>query len=66
MNLKSLTDKELLDSADYAVRTETEATTKVLHHFREIERRRLYAAEEFKSLYEMAMKKYNYSEDQAM
>ncbi len=66
MNLKHLTDTELLSSTTSSVKNETAATTQVLHHFREIERRRLYSAQKFCSLYEMAIKIWGYTEDQAM
>ncbi|HEX4922927.1 MAG TPA: HNH endonuclease signature motif containing protein [Bdellovibrionales bacterium] len=65
INLKKLTDDELIASADRSIQRERQATTLVLHHFREIERRRLFSAHKFGSLFEMAVKHFGYTEDQA-
>ena len=65
MNLKHLTDLQLIKDSDLAVDRERESTTKVLHHFREIDRRRLFSDLKYGSLFEMAMKRYKYTEDQA-
>ena len=65
MNLRHLSDEQLIESTNRSVETERQATTKVLHHFREIERRRLFSAYKYASLFEMAMKHYGYTEDQA-
>src|SRR5260221_140198 len=65
MNLKHLNDIELLNCTDRAVDGERAAITIVLHHFKEIERRRLYSAHKYSSLFQMAMDRYGYTEDQA-
>jgi hypothetical protein len=65
MNLRHLTDEQLMTSSQCAVKVERESTTKVLHHFREIERRRLYSAHKYGSLFDMAVKFFGYTEDQA-
>ncbi|HEX4923652.1 MAG TPA: HNH endonuclease signature motif containing protein [Bdellovibrionales bacterium] len=65
INLKKLTDSELIASADRSIKQEREATTLVIHHFREIERRRLFSAHKFGSLFEMAVRHFGYTEDQA-
>lgn len=63
--IKNLDDRTLLSKTDSLVREERELLTKLLHHLREIERRRLFADFGYKSLYDMLVKKYGYSEDQA-
>jgi hypothetical protein len=65
MDLRHLSDDELIKNSDRSVHAEREATTVVLHHFREIERRRLFSTYKFGSLFEMAMKHFGYTEDQA-
>lgn len=65
MNLQNLSDASLIAVTDGIVREERELLTKILHHLREIERRRLFADLGFKSLYDLLIKKYSYSEDQA-
>jgi hypothetical protein len=65
MNLRHLSDEQLMTSSQCAVKVERESTTKVLHHFREIERRRLYSAHKYSSLFDMAVKFFGYTEDQA-
>ena len=44
---------------------EREILTSVLHHLREIERRRLYSAMKYQSLFDYAQRRLGYSEDQA-
>jgi hypothetical protein len=65
MNLKTMNDEGLLNKTDSLVREERELLTSILHHLREIERRRLFSACGYKSLFEMAVRRFGYSEDQA-
>lgn len=65
MNLKSLSDSALLSRTDQLVAREREILSQVLHHLREIERRRLYSDLGYKSLFEYATKRLGYGEDQA-
>ena len=65
MNLVNETDSNLVNRTVTLVREEREILTALLHHFREIERRRLFSALGFKSLFDMAVHKFGYSEDQA-
>ncbi|MES3037431.1 MAG: HNH endonuclease signature motif containing protein [Bdellovibrionota bacterium] len=65
INLKTLDDNLLIEKTNDLVREERETLTNILHHFREIERRRLFSSLGCKSLFEMAVKKFGYSEDQA-
>jgi hypothetical protein len=65
MNLKHLTDDKLLESITRLATQEREILVQVLQHLREIERRRLFAALGFSSLFTYAVGKLGYSEDQA-
>ncbi|MES3037888.1 MAG: HNH endonuclease signature motif containing protein [Bdellovibrionota bacterium] len=65
MNLKTIGDNLLIEKTNNLVREEREILTSILHHFREIERRRLFSSLGYKSLFEMAVQKFGYSEDQA-
>ena len=65
MNLKNLTDEKLLVDADRLHVEERELLTVILHHLKEIETRRLFSSMGYKSLYDFAMKRWGYSEDQA-
>lgn len=65
MNLKSITDKGLLEKTQNLVREERELLTTVLHHLREIDRRRLFSSLGYKSLFEFSVKHLGYPEDQA-
>jgi hypothetical protein len=65
MKLNHLTDQALLESAKQLAQTERETLTKILHHLREIERRRLYCDAGCASLFEYAVKCLHYSEGQA-
>lgn len=60
-DLKSLSKADLLLSAEAAVKTERLSTLQVLHHFREIQRRRLYLDKGYASLFEMAVKHFGFS-----
>ena len=65
MKLNHLTDQVLLANTEALARTERETLTKILHHLREIERRRLYSDQGCASLFEYAVKCLHYSEGQA-
>ncbi len=65
MNLRKISDPELLANTEKLARQEREILTRVLHHLREIERRRLFSALGYKSLFEYAVKRLGYSDDQA-
>ena len=62
-SLKTLTDETLLKETEKLVRQERELLTEILHHLREIERRRLFC--EHSSLFSYAVGVLGYSEDQA-
>ncbi len=59
MNLKIMTDHELLKSTKTAVQTERDATTNVIRHFQEIYGRRLFLPR-YTSMFEMLRKEYSY------
>lgn len=65
MNLKNISDQMLLEKTESLVRQERELLTQVLHHLREIESRRLFSSLGFRSLFDYAVKRLKYSEDQA-
>ncbi len=65
MNLKHLKDSELLSQTKLLVQTEREVLTKVLHHLREVDRRKLFSDLGYQSLFEYAVKDLKYSEGQA-
>jgi hypothetical protein len=65
MNLRTLSDKTLLENLNHLVRNEREIVLKVLHHLREVERRHLYAKLSYSSLFEYAVKELKYSESAA-
>lgn len=65
MNLKHLTDEVLLKDTKVLVSREREVTVKILHHLKEIDRRRLYSELKFKSLFEYCIKELGYSEGSA-
>lgn len=65
MNLKHLTDKVLLADIKVLVAHEREISLKVLHHLKEIERRRLFADMGYGSLFDYAVKELKYSEPSA-
>lgn len=66
MNLENLTDDKLLESSDRVTQDERDVLTSVIHHLREIERRRLYCKFQCGSLLEFAVKRFKYSEAQAI
>jgi hypothetical protein len=65
MDLKHLTDETLASDLDFLVVQEKQLLTKVLHHLREFDRRRLFSALGYTSLFDYAVRKLGYSEDQA-
>jgi hypothetical protein len=65
MNLRNETDQVLITKTVKLVREERELLTAVLHHLREIDRRRLYSSLQYKSLFDFTVRHLGYSEDQA-
>jgi 5-methylcytosine-specific restriction endonuclease McrA len=65
MNLKKLDDQTLIATTEKLVREERELLTKVLHHLREINHRRLFSALGYKSLFDFTVRRLGYPEDQA-
>lgn len=65
MNLRHLTDKALLADTRLLVAHEREISLKVLHHLKEIERRRLFADLGYPSLFEYTVRELGYSEPSA-
>jgi len=63
--IRSYSDDQLILKTENLVREEREMLTMILHHLREIERRRLFSKLQFTSLFDYAVKKLGYSEDQA-
>lgn len=65
MNLKKLSDKDLIEKMDQLDREEKAKLTEILHHLKEIDSRRLYSAHGYKSLFDFTIQRFGYSEDQA-
>ncbi len=65
MNLKKLSDQNLLTATNQLVKQEREILTMILHHLREVERRRLFSSLKYSSLFAYAVGELKYSEDQA-
>ncbi len=65
MNLSGMTDQTLLEATRCLVIEEREILTSILHHLREIERRRLYCDLKYSSLFAYAVGELKYSESQA-
>ncbi|HVK60238.1 MAG TPA: HNH endonuclease signature motif containing protein [Bdellovibrionales bacterium] len=65
MNLRQLTDDAVLSSTERAVQTERDAISNTLHHFLEVDRRRLYSKLKFKSLKDYIVGHLKYSESEA-
>lgn len=65
MNLNHLRDQELLTQIKTFVQSERDLLVKILHHLREIERRRLFSDLGYKSLFDYAVGELKYSEGQA-
>jgi hypothetical protein len=65
MNLKHLTDKSILETTEALIRQENELLVSILHHLREIDRRRLYSTLGHGSLFAYVVGHLGQSEDQA-
>jgi hypothetical protein len=65
MDLRHLTDETLLKETKDLKAKELAVLTALLHHLREIERRRLFSGLKYKSLYDYAIRDLGYPEDQA-
>ncbi len=65
LDLRSLTDQELLCSIQNAYRTEREAENNMLRHLEEVGRRRLFSSLKFTSLFDYAVRGLGYSGDEA-
>ena len=65
MDLQNLKDQELLSQIKQLVQNERQVLTKILHHLREVERRKLFSDLGYRSLFEYAIKELHYSEGQA-
>src|SRR5580700_6628743 len=65
MNLKSLSAPELLSRTKTLAAEERRVSADVLHHLREIERRRLFAEAGFSSLFAYCVEELRYSEGAA-
>ena len=66
MNLSKLKDHEVLARIKSLVENERTLLTSILHHLREVEKRRLFSELKYPSLFEYAMKELKYSEAQAV
>jgi 5-methylcytosine-specific restriction endonuclease McrA len=66
MDLRKLSDENLLATTKLYVANERRALTSVLHHLREINDRRLFSKLKFPSLYEYAIKELKYTEGEAL
>jgi len=65
MNLKKMTDQILMQKTETYICEEREVLTNLLHHFREIERRRLFCEYQYGSLHKMLVGHFGYSDDEA-
>src|SRR4051812_6774904 len=65
MNLKHLTDDTLLKDTDQLVQRERDLLGELLHHLKEIDRRKLFCTLGCSSIYDYCIKRLGYSEDQA-
>lgn len=65
MNLSSLSDQRLLAETKSLASQERSILTRILHHLREIESRRLYTDLKCHSLFDYAVRELKYSEGQA-
>jgi hypothetical protein len=66
VNLKDVTNDELISLTETAVRTERSSTAHVVKHFREISERRLFLERGFPHLFEMVTKYFGYCAGSAM
>ena len=65
MNLNHIKDKDLLTQMRQLIQSERDLLVSILHHLREIERRRLFADLGYSSLFDYAVGELKYSEGQA-
>ncbi len=65
VNLKHLTDQQLIAATDVAAKVEVSAMTHLLHHLAEIQRRRLFSVYAVNSLFEYCVKRLKMSEPAA-
>lgn len=65
MNFKYVHDQEILAQLSQLVKNERELLTQILHHLREVEKRKLFSDLGYQSLFEYAVKELKYSEGQA-
>ena len=65
MNLKHLTDRQLLSDTKFHVKNERASTTAILHHLKEVEKRKLYSELKYSSMMEYIMKELGYTEPAA-
>lgn len=65
MNLKHLTDKSLHEDTKRLASAERELTVKILHHLKEIDRRKLFSEHGCTSLHHYCVKELGYSEGSA-
>lgn len=65
MDLKHLSDEGLLESTLNAVQAERDSTAVVLHHLREMDKRRLYSKLKCKNLKDYAVRYLKYSDGEA-
>jgi 5-methylcytosine-specific restriction endonuclease McrA len=65
MNLKNLSDQVLLSEADRLATQSRSVLMTLLHHLREIERRRLFSTLKFESLFAYVVKRLKFSENEA-
>ena len=65
MDLKAVSADSMRSQTKQIAKEERETLTKMLHHLKEIERRRLFSAWKFKSLFDYAVNELSYSSDQA-
>jgi hypothetical protein len=66
MNLQDLSDQQLMSETRLLVKQESSLLLTILHHIKEIDRRRLYAEFKQPGLLELIMKEFGYPKDQAI
>ncbi|MGE0633981.1 MAG: HNH endonuclease [Pseudobdellovibrionaceae bacterium] len=65
IELKTLTNSELVESTFKTVKEERRITIEVLHHFRELERRKIFLEKGYPSLFAYIVKELGYSDSAA-
>ena len=65
MNLKHLTDNTLRKDSQFAALKEKAATTVLLHHIKEVDRRKLFSEWKYSSLFEWCVKELGLCEGSA-